>query len=129
MRLLLDTHIWVWSVLEPNRLAPRLRGVLEDRANDVWLSPVSIWEALLLHSKGRIYLSSDPAEWAIQSSSFTREAPLTWEIAVAAHQLPFDHSDPADRFLAATASVLGLTLVTADQRLLGLGAIATLANR
>lgn len=44
-------------------------------------------------------------------------------------QLPLPHSDPADRFLAATARVLGLTLVTADERLLGLGEIATLANR
>jgi PIN domain nuclease of toxin-antitoxin system len=57
-----------------------------------------------------------------------REAPLTHEIVVAAQELPLD-SDPADRFLAATAEVLGLTLVTADNRLLGLGKIATLANR
>jgi PIN domain nuclease of toxin-antitoxin system len=58
-----------------------------------------------------------------------REAPLTHEIVLAALQLPLPHPDPADRFLAATASVLGLTLVTADERLLGLGDIATLANR
>ena len=58
-----------------------------------------------------------------------REAPLTHEIVVAALGLALSHQDPADRFLAATASVLGLTLVTADQRLLGLGNIAILANR
>jgi PIN domain nuclease of toxin-antitoxin system len=58
-----------------------------------------------------------------------REAPLTQEIVAAAQELPLQHQDPADRFLAATADVLGLTLVTADQRLLGLGKIATLANR
>ena len=56
-----------------------------------------------------------------------REAPFTW-IVLAAHELPFPHQDPADRFLAATAGTLGLTLVTADDRLLGLGKIATLAN-
>ena len=48
---------------------------------------------------------------------------------LAADQLPLSHSDPADRFLVATAEVLGLTLVTADERLLGLGEIKTLANR
>jgi len=58
-----------------------------------------------------------------------REAPLTHEIVVVASELPFAHADPADRFLVATAGVLGLTLVTADERLLGLGTIATLANR
>jgi hypothetical protein len=58
-----------------------------------------------------------------------REAPLTHEIVVVAQELPLEHPDPADRFLAATAEVLGLTLVTADRRLLGLGKIATLANR
>jgi PIN domain nuclease of toxin-antitoxin system len=51
-----------------------------------------------------------------------------WSL-VAAHELPFQHSDSADRFLAATAEILNLTLVTADQRLLGLGKISTLANR
>ena len=58
----------------------------------------------------------------------TLEAPLTNEIAFVAGSLLL-HGDPADRFLAATAKVLGLTLVTADRRLLGLGDIATLANR
>jgi PIN domain nuclease of toxin-antitoxin system len=57
------------------------------------------------------------------------EAPLTHEIAVAARQLPWSHKDPADRFLAATAQTLRLTLVTADVKLLGLGNILTLANR
>lgn len=55
--------------------------------------------------------------------------PLTHQIALAARELQFSHEDPADRFIAATAKVLDLTLVTADARLLGLGEIATLANR
>jgi PIN domain nuclease of toxin-antitoxin system len=58
-----------------------------------------------------------------------REAPLTHEIVLAAHRLPLPHRAPADRFLVATAQTLGLTLVTADDRLLGLGEIKTLANR
>jgi PIN domain nuclease of toxin-antitoxin system len=57
------------------------------------------------------------------------EAPLTHEIAVAARRLSWSHEDPADRFLAATAPLLRLTLVTADVALVGLGDISTLANR
>jgi PIN domain nuclease of toxin-antitoxin system len=57
-----------------------------------------------------------------------QEAPLTHEIAAAAGQIPM-HRDPADRFLAATAQILDMTLVTADEKLLGLGTIQTLANR
>ncbi len=103
MRLLLDTYIWLWSLGEPVRLRARVRRELRDRTNELWLSPVSTWEALLLNAKGRI--------------------------RILAHRLPLPHPDPADRFLAATAQVLGLTLVTGDERLLGLGEIRTLANR
>jgi PIN domain nuclease of toxin-antitoxin system len=83
----------------------------------------------MLHAKGKIRLHGDPAEWISKATARTREAPLTHEIALAAQQLPWTHRDPADRFLAATAQVLGLTLVTADERLLALKGIATLANR
>jgi len=129
LRLLLDTHIWLWSLAEPARLAPRLRREVKDRSNELWLSPVSTWEALLLHSKGRIHLHGDLDVWLGRATAHLREAPLTHEIVLAAHQLPLVTQDPADRFLAATAQVLGLTLATADERLLGLGDIATLANR
>jgi PIN domain nuclease of toxin-antitoxin system len=83
----------------------------------------------LLNAKGRIRLRGDVAAWLERATAHLQEAPLTHEIVLAAHQLPLPHPDPSDRFLAATAQVLGLTLVTADQRLLGLGEIATLANR
>ena len=95
----------------------------------MWLSPVSAWEALLLSVKGRIRLPADLAGWVLRATAHLREAPLTHEIVLSAHQLPLPHTDPSDRFLAATAQVLGLTLVTADERLLGLGEIKTLANR
>ncbi len=129
MKLLLDTHIWLWSLGEPARLGSRVRREMQDRGNELWLSPVSTWEALLLHTKGRIRLHGDTAEWLARATAHLREAPLTHEVVLAAHQLPLPHPDPADRFLAATARVLGLTLVTADDRLLGLGEVATLANR
>ena len=129
MKLLLDTHIWLWSLAEPQQLSRRVRQELNDQNNELWLSPVSTWEALLLHSKGRIRLHANVPNWVTQATMHLREAPLTHEIVVVAQELPLLHQDPADRFLAATAATLGLTLVTADQRLLGLGTIATLANR
>jgi PIN domain nuclease of toxin-antitoxin system len=129
MKLLLDTHIWLWSLAEPSRLSRRIRQELRDDRNELWLSPVSTWETLLLNAKGRVRLHGDLRDWVVNATRHFREAPLTHEIAVTAMELPLPHPDPADRFLAATAAVLGLTLITADRRLLGLGAIATLANR
>ena len=90
---------------------------------------MSTWEALVLSSKGRVDLHESPAAWVRRATAGFREAPLTHEIALASQQLAFTRSDPADRFLAATAKVLGLVLVTADERLLGMGDIGTLANR
>jgi PIN domain nuclease of toxin-antitoxin system len=129
LKLLLDTHIWIWSVAEPKRLSRRVQHELEDRDNELWLSPVSTWEVLLLHAKGRIQVQGNVREWVARATAFMREAPLTHEIVSPAQELHLLHQDPADRFLAATAAVLGLTLVTADPRLMGLGNIATLANR
>jgi PIN domain nuclease of toxin-antitoxin system len=128
LKLLLDTHIWLWTVREPERLARRVMSELKNLENELWLSPISVWEALLLRRKGRIRVSGNLDTWLADSTANLREAPLTNEIVVTAELLNL-HSDPADRFLAATAKVLDLTLVTADERLLGLGDIATLANR
>jgi PIN domain nuclease of toxin-antitoxin system len=128
LRLLLDTHIWLWSLSDPRRLGRRVLGQLKDQGNELWLSPISTYEALTLYHKGRFEIDGNLEEWLARATAGTREAPLTHEIALVARQLPL-HQDPADRILAATAEVLDLTLVTADQRLLGLGTIRTMANR
>jgi len=100
VKLLLDTHIWLWSLAEPTRLGRRLRHQLRDRSNELWLSPVSTWEALLLNAKGRIRLHGDLSEWLGRATAHMREAPLTHEIVLAAHHLPLPQPDPADRFLS-----------------------------
>ncbi len=128
MNLLLDTHIWIWSKLDPNRIGKRAARELSDTSNELWLSPVSVWEALTLMQKGKIRVEN-PFAWVERAAELMREAPLTHEIVRMGLAMPLPHADPADRFLAATAKVLKLTLVTADQKLLGLGEIATLANR
>jgi PIN domain nuclease of toxin-antitoxin system len=129
LKLLLDTHIWLWSLQDPKRLGKIVQQELRNPINELWLSPISTWEALTLNAKGRIRLHGDLIEWVASATAPLREAPLTHEIALAARELKLPHQDPADRFLAATAQVLDLTLVTADSNLLGLGEIATLANR
>ena len=128
MNLLLDTHIWIWSKLDPKQLGKRAAVELSTGSNELWLSPVSVWEALRLMKKGRIRVEN-PFAWVERAAEQMREAPLTHEIVRTGLAMPLPHADPADRFLAATAKVLKLTLVTADQRLLGLGEIASLANR
>lgn len=129
MKLLLDTHIWLWSFLDPDKLGVRVQQELKDFDNELWLSPISTWEALTLQRKHRIELAGDLTDWFARTTSEFREAPFTHEVALASERLALTHFDPADRFLAATAYVLNLTLVTADQNLLGLGEISTLANR
>jgi PIN domain nuclease of toxin-antitoxin system len=128
LNLLLDTHIWIWSKLDPARLGKRAAVELSTGSNELWLSPISVWEALALMQKGRIRVEN-PFAWVERAAEQMREAPLTREIVSVGLALPLPPGDPANRFLAATAKVLKLTLVTADQRLLGLGEIASLANR
>jgi PIN domain nuclease of toxin-antitoxin system len=131
VKLLLDTHVWIWSLLEPERLGRRVQEALQSRRNELWLSPISVWEFLVLVEKGRMEVQPDAQEWL--SEAFVRmpleEAPLTHEIARQSRLVDLQHEDPADRFLAATAKVLGLTLVTADKRLIPARGFSVLANR
>lgn len=120
MKLLLDTHIWIWSHLEPERLAGDVAAALESPDNELWLSPISVWEFLVLVDRQRIVLK-DPAE-AWLETAFTRapmhDAHLTRAVAQRSKTIELNQQDPADRFIAATAAVHGLTLVTDDKQLL-----------
>ncbi len=129
MNLLLDTHIWLWTIDDNARLGKRVAEEISNPANQIWLSPISTWEVLTLNARGRIHLPDDLGAWVASATARFMEAPLTHDIAVAARRLRWEHKDPADRFLAATAQLLRLTLVTADRAMLGLGDIATLGNR
>lgn len=128
MKLLMDTHIWLWLLSDPSKLGRRALQELRNQKNELWLSPISTWEVLTLNFKGRIRLVGDLRDWLLRATAGTREAPLTHEIALVAREISL-HQDPADRILAATAQVLDLTLVTADARLLGLPSVRCLASR
>jgi PIN domain nuclease of toxin-antitoxin system len=130
MRLLLDTHIWLWSYLEPHKLSSEVQQAISDAGNSRYLSSISIWEAILLLEKKKIEIKQDFGEW-FERTRFElslQEAPLDWKVV---HELRFmmlGYKDPADRFLAATAKAYDLTLVTADQRLLQIEGLKVLAN-
>ena len=119
MKLLLDTHVWLWSILDAARLPNRTREALASRENELWLSPISLWETLLLAERGRIQLDAEPHAWIRDARNAVPvvEAPLTFEVAVASRSIALSHDDPADRFIAASAKVYGLKLTTADKRL------------
>ena len=119
MKLLLDTHIGLWNSLAPDRLSQRVDRAINDSRNELWVSPLSTWEIVLLHEKGRLKLTDGPESWIETAMSLAplREAPLTHEIALATRSIVLPHRDPADRLLLATALIHGLTLVTADRNL------------
>jgi PIN domain nuclease of toxin-antitoxin system len=120
VRLLLDTHIWRWSLAAPEKLGKRLRAALTRRGTELWLSPVSVWELLVLAERGRIKLAPEPRRWVIAALGNTpaSEAPLTHQVAIRSRDVLPAHEDPADRFLVATALVYDLTLATADDALI-----------
>ncbi len=131
MKLLLDTHIWIWSLFAPDRLTGTVTGHLESPANELWLSPISVWETLLLVERGRLKVRGQPAAVVndmLKTGPF-REAPVTHAVAMHSRRVQLPHDDPADRFLAATAVVYDLTLVTADDRMLNASGLSVLANR
>jgi PIN domain nuclease of toxin-antitoxin system len=131
MKLLLDTHIWLWSLLQPRRLSSGVARALQSSDNELWLSSISLWELTVLTDKGRIVLPSSAAEWINKALAAKplREAPVTNEVAIETSRFELTHGDIADRFLVATARVFGLILVTADDRLIRSKAVQVIKNR
>jgi len=131
VKLLLDTHIWLWSALDPSRLSRRVADSLENPANELWLSPISVWEALMLAERGRVALEPNGPRWVQETLDAIpmREAPINHAVAFESRRLRAGPKDPADRFLAATARVYELTLVTADRRLAAAPDVPVIRNR
>lgn len=131
MKLLLDTHIWLWSLAEPGRLSKRVRAAVTRAENELWVSPISVWELLVLAERGRVKLDDEPRRWVAEALASTpaQEAILTFEVAIRSREVMLAHPDPSDRFLVATALVYDLTLVTADDSLIEAKLCPVLANR
>ena len=131
MKLLLDTHIWIWSHAQPERLTSAVLREMEDSENELWLSSLSVWELVLLQDRRRLFLDTSIREWFANATTGVpfHEVSVTYEVALETRQVQLPHRDPIDRLLAATARVYDLTLVTADERLMGVKGLRVLANR
>lgn len=130
MRLLLDTHIWIWALLSPDKLSKRVQRELQRGSNELYLSPVSIWEAKYLERRKRLQTRYEFSKWLEQAllEAPLKEAAFTFAVAAAASRIELPESDPGDVFLAATAATMDLTLVTADHQLLDCSWLKTLSN-
>lgn len=129
MKLLLDTHAWLWRLLDPDRVSKAAESAIADRESELFLSSISTWEALVLAGKGRLSLEPSPGEWVLDAlrRSAPSAVPLSHGIAMRSEALDgFASEDPADRFLVATALEHDLTLVTADSAMHAFAPLTTL---
>lgn len=121
MKVLLDTHIWIWWLTGQHDLAPGKRKQLDQLAESgkpPCLAAISLWEAQMLCRKSRLVLQVDFAEWLSQASdpSVVRLLPLDTSVILALDELPERfHGDPADRIIVATAKAHALPMMTEDR--------------
>jgi PIN domain nuclease of toxin-antitoxin system len=117
--LLLDTHIWLWTLSDDRRLTRGLRRAITAERARSWLSPISIWEIGVQVERGRMKLNAPLRSWVSNALAQIplREAPITNEVGITVHEIQLRNRDPADYFLAATALVYDLTLLTVDSNL------------
>ena len=120
VRVLLDTHVWLRAALEPERLGERARDALADRSNALFVSIASIWEMTIKASLKKLDLRPD-AEAFVRKylpKSGSELLDLSLDHIFALRSLPDHHGDPFDRILVAQALTEGMTIVTADPRVI-----------
>src|SRR5215213_862539 len=118
MKLLLDTHIFIWWADQPERLSPAALSALEDEANELLLSVASVWEMQIKIQLGKLKLSL-PLKELVKNQQETNDlmvSPVALTHVLALDALPFHHKDPFDRLLIAQSISEGLTVVTADSQ-------------
>lgn len=119
MRFLIDTHVWLWAVGEPERLRRSAVDQITSAESSVIFSAVSAWEIAIKFSRGRLKLPIPPEDLLMsQLEIFGMTAlPVSLPHALRVAQLPFHHHDPFDRLLVAQCQSEGLPLMTADAAL------------
>ncbi|GAC1659182.1 MAG: type II toxin-antitoxin system VapC family toxin [Candidatus Elarobacter sp.] len=119
MRLLLDTRIWLWWMLDSPRLGDPARRLVLDPDASVYFSAASAWEIAIKHAFGKLALPAAAATYirARAEGGAFRVVEVRLEHALAAADLPAHHDDPFDRILVAQTIVEGFRLITADRRL------------
>ena len=130
MRLLLDTHIWLWALHEPRKLTRSVQRQIDHPRNQLYLSPISIWEAHHVVRRKHFRIVDNFPKWLEDSLSQLpiQEAPFNFEVAAEAGRIVLPQPDIGDVFIAATACAFDLTLVTSDTQLLECSWLKTLAN-
>ena len=117
MRILLDTHVWLWMLVSPDRIGEEPRRALSDRGNELLLSAASSWEIAIKYRLGKLPLPEPPDQFI--PPRLTRDGivplPVEHHHAVAVAALPDHHRDPFDRLLIAQARLEHLVLFTADR--------------
>ena len=128
MRLLLDTHVLIWTQEESPKLGPHAKILILDDANELVISPISTLEIARLIKQNRLEIDKSIDAW-LNTSMLSLKAStqdITHEIALESYQLPEPfHSDPVDRILVATARLHEMTLITADERILAYPSVKT----
>lgn len=132
MSFLLDTHVWIWTQEQPDAIGSKARTLIETTSDELCVCAVSSLEIARLVSGGLLELKGSLDRWVRTAldSVEARSIDIDHRIAIEAYKLPGRfHKDPADRMLVATARINGLTLVTADERILAYRAVRTLDAR
>jgi PIN domain nuclease of toxin-antitoxin system len=128
VRILLDTHCWLWMLAAPSKFAPATRELLENPDNELLLSAASSWEIAVKYALGKLELPEPPPEFV--PSRMARSGVLGLAVehrhALAVADLPPHRRDPFDRLLIAQALVESLPILTADRQLARYG-VETLA--
>jgi PIN domain nuclease of toxin-antitoxin system len=117
--IVLDTHVWVWWLAKPQRMAKKCARTIE-RASRIGVPSICAWEVAMKAHTGRLKFDRPYDIWieeALTQDSRIELLPLLPRIAIEAVQLSWDHPDPADRFIVATARVHGAPLMTSDARM------------
>jgi PIN domain nuclease of toxin-antitoxin system len=116
VKLLLDTHVLLWSATDPDRLATETRAVLEDGTHDVLVSIVTAWEIAIKQSLGKLELARPAEQWLpdVLRRTGYEVAELGLPAALLVRGLPWHHRDPFDRLLIAQALDQGCTIVSRD---------------
>ena|SRR2546421_8307703 len=116
MRLLLDTHIFLWYISADKKLSVEARDAISDPANEVYLSVVSLWEAIIKHRLGKLPLPQPPEDYLPVQRARHRISSLVLDETSVGQlaKLPTVHRDPFDRILISQALEHSLTVVTAD---------------
>lgn len=119
MKLLLDTHVWLWLQTTPERIRPDTLEALSAVENTLLLSAASSWEIAIKYALGKLALPIAPAAYVEQRmvQSGTTGLPVEHVHALRVAELPPHHRDPFDRMLVAQAQIEGATLVTLEGQL------------